>query len=59
LTEATARQGTYLVLVVAALVTGSALPYKLIEPLAGETDNGPEAELHWGPVLGLWGSTAS
>ncbi len=33
-------------LVVAALVLGAALPYeKLIEPLAGETDDGPEATL--------------
>ena len=33
-------------LVVAALVIGAALPYeKLIEPLAGETDNGPIATL--------------
>jgi transposase-like protein len=33
-------------LVIAALVIGAALPYeKLIEPPAGETDNGPEATL--------------
>ena len=33
-------------LVIAALVIGSAMPYKaLIEPLEGETDNGPEVEL--------------
>jgi hypothetical protein len=37
-------------LVIAALVIGAALPYeKLIEPLAGETDNGPEAELDGEP----------
>lgn len=34
------------VLVIAALVIGSSLPYaKLVEPLAGETDNGPAASL--------------
>ena len=33
-------------LVIAALVIGSAMPYKmLIEPLEGETDKGPEVEL--------------
>jgi hypothetical protein len=32
--------------VAAALVIGAALPYeKLIEPLAGEMNNGPEATL--------------
>lgn len=37
-------------LVLAALVIGSALPYiKLIEPLEGETDNGPEVELDGEP----------
>ena len=37
-------------LVIAALVIGSALPYKLlIEPLEGETDNGPEVELDGEP----------
>ena len=37
-------------LVVGALVIGAALPYeKLIEPLAGETDNGLEAELDGQP----------
>jgi transposase-like protein len=37
-------------LVVAALVIGSALPYaKLIEPLEGETDNGPEVTLDGEP----------
>jgi hypothetical protein len=36
--------------VVAALVISAALPYeKLIEPLAGETDSGPEAELDGEP----------
>jgi hypothetical protein len=34
------------VLVIAALVIGQALPYaELIQPLEGETDNGPECEL--------------
>jgi DNA-directed RNA polymerase subunit RPC12/RpoP len=37
-------------LVVAALVIGTALPYaKLIEPLEGERDNGPEVELDGEP----------
>src|ERR1035441_9879263 len=37
-------------LVVAALVIGSAMPYaKLIEPLEGETDKGPEVELDGEP----------
>jgi hypothetical protein len=37
-------------LVIAALVIGSALPYaKLIEPLEGETDKGPEVELDGEP----------
>ena len=35
-----------LALVIAVLVIGTALPHeKLIEPLARETDNGPEGEL--------------
>jgi transposase-like protein len=39
------------VLVIAALVIGSSLPYaKLIEPPAGETDNGPEVELDGEPL---------
>ena len=38
------------VLVIAALVMGSSLPYaKLIEPPAGETDNGPEVKLDGEP----------
>jgi hypothetical protein len=37
-------------LVIAALVIGSALPYaKLIAPLEGETDNGPEVTLEGEP----------
>src|SRR5271157_2054632 len=37
-------------LVIAALVIGTALPYKkLIEPLEGETDKGPEVELDGKP----------
>lgn len=42
-------------LVVAALVIGATLPYaKLIEPLAGETNNGPEATLDGESFLGVF-----
>ena len=38
------------VLVIAALVIGSSLPYKmLIEPLESQTDKGPEVELDGEP----------
>jgi hypothetical protein len=53
------------VLVIAALVIGSALPYKaLIEPLPDETDNGPEVEIegepfYAGPRLATIGSLRS